>query len=447
MALPVKNFFGEIGGKTIYDFSRKLDYKLDLEQRKELCNRLLYGENGELDQFFTELFDQKFDVKEEREKTPEFEVVDEVDESNLSYTGQNISHVKLILSGEDNLYGETNIAKEIDKISNYLLFATDKEERVEYKIYKDEALFQKMLKETSVEGVTEGGEENVIHFLMEKGKNNKKAIQQIVTKEDIEKIPELKEYQKSLDSISFKLKRLAYLEKLFSKTSRFENIDLLTPEDISLLNQYKLKVEDLTQDKFKEFEKEKSLLQKHSALIKQDMIYIKDCKMGTIYFKQPLADSTEIDYDMIDWSNEEQIMALLRQNKGMNLENDMGCIMFDLHRLIKRTDTLSDRDRKILSFYRKGLTLEHIGKKMGVSKQSINSALNKIVKKIKEAYSEQYEDWYYRECEKGVYKKCSKCGEVKIENNKNFLVKSNGNYYAHCRECEKARKKEKKICA
>ncbi len=294
------NFYGKIGEKTIYDFSRLLNYNINSpEERLELVRSLLYKEDGTKEKFFEELFTQKFDLKKELEEVlMNEENEDDTDLSRLSFTGANISPVKLILSKEDALYSESNIAKELEKITNYILFSLPKEQRTEYKIYKDEQLFQKMLKEQSVEGGSNA--DLVLHFLMKNNQNFKIEKKQRIEETDIEEILELKEYKIMLDSIRFKLKKIALLEKIYGKSKGLSDLEVLTLEDKALLGEYKVKIEDLTKEFYKEQQRQKALLQKHSALIKEDMLYIKDCKKGTIYFKQPLLDTTEIDYDMLD---------------------------------------------------------------------------------------------------------------------------------------------------
>ncbi len=437
--LPVKNFYGKIDGKTIYDFSRRLNYELKTtEERLALIKELLYNEDGSVQKFFEEVFTQKFDLKKE-DITYDEEL--DVDLSKLSYTGANISPIKLILSTEDNLYSETNIAKEIERITNYILFSLPKEQRTEYKIYKDEQLFNKMIKEQSLEGATDGDTDQSIHFLMTNNSNYKNAIEQKITKEDIERIPELKDYDKMLQAVKFKLQKIALLEKLYGKTNKFSKLEEITHDDLGLLHQYGLEKEDLSKDLYRDEQKNKTLLQKQSALIKEDMIMIKDAKLGTIYFKQPLADSTEIEWDELDFSNEEHMKNLLRiPPKGIDLQQDMVCMQYDLEKLIKDSE-LSERDIEILHMYRAGLTQEIIAKKLEIKQPAVIKYLDKIVKNIIDTYNKQYQDWYYLNIEKGTYKTCSKCGEVKILNKENFSQRKNGNYYNYCKECDKKSKK------
>jgi hypothetical protein len=62
---------------------------------------------------------------------------------------------------------------------------------------------------------------------------------------------------------------------------------------------------------------------------------------------------------------------------------------------------------------------------------------NKIPKLIASAAEDQYLEWYYTTQEKGVYKKCSRCGQVKLAHNKYFSKNktSRDGFYSICKAC------------
>lgn len=441
MGIMVKNFYGKLGagdGKSIYDFSRALNYRLETtEERIELLNSLIFDENGQLDKYFQEVFTQKFDLKGEN-LYEDLENMD-IDMNKLSFTGVNVSNVKLILSKEDNLYSETNVAKELEKMGSYIIFSAEKDKKTDYRIYKDEQLFNRMMKEQNFGDGSQEEIDTTIHILLEKSQNFKTEAKQQIYKDDIEKFEILAEYQMLLDLITYKLKRISMLEKIFGKTKSFTDIEQLTYEDESYIHQFNLNKEDLTVELYKEAQKHKSLLQKHSALVKKDMLDIKDCLTGTIYFKQSLADSTEIDYDQLDWNNPAHVDALLKiPPKGDDLQQDMVCIQYDLENLLKEID-LSKEDKEILKYYRAGLTLEQIGRKFNFSHMAIKKRITAIIKKIIDKYQENYEDWYYTEIEKGQYKTCKKCGEVKLATERFYDKDKTGKFGLRttCKICRK----------
>ena len=70
----------------------------------------------------------------------------------------------------------------------------------------------------------------------------------------------------------------------------------------------------------------------------------------------------------------------------------------------------------------------------------------KIPSLIASAAEDQYLDWYYLNVEKGKYKKCSRCGEVKLAHNKYFSKNktSKDGFYSICKACRNT-KTDKKV--
>ena len=62
---------------------------------------------------------------------------------------------------------------------------------------------------------------------------------------------------------------------------------------------------------------------------------------------------------------------------------------------------------------------------------------NKIPKIIAEKAKEEYLIWYYTYVEKGQWKKCSRCGQIKLAHNKFFSKNktSKDHFYSICKEC------------
>ena len=68
---------------------------------------------------------------------------------------------------------------------------------------------------------------------------------------------------------------------------------------------------------------------------------------------------------------------------------------------------------------------------------------NKIPKLIAEEEEKRALVWYYTEVEKGKWKRCSRCGQVKLAHNK-FFSKNNTSkdgFYSICKECRNKRKR------
>lgn len=68
----------------------------------------------------------------------------------------------------------------------------------------------------------------------------------------------------------------------------------------------------------------------------------------------------------------------------------------------------------------------------------------KIPKLIASAAEDQYLDWYYLNEEKGKYKRCSRCGQVKLAHNKYFSKNktSKDGFYSICKCCRNSKAKK-----
>ena len=71
---------------------------------------------------------------------------------------------------------------------------------------------------------------------------------------------------------------------------------------------------------------------------------------------------------------------------------------------------------------------------------------NKIPKILAEKAKENYLIWHYTEVERGTWKRCTRCGEVKLAHNR-FFSKNNTSkdgFYSICKCCRNSKNKEKK---
>ena len=67
----------------------------------------------------------------------------------------------------------------------------------------------------------------------------------------------------------------------------------------------------------------------------------------------------------------------------------------------------------------------------------------KIPNLIASAAEDEVLDWYYLNEEKGKYKRCSRCGQIKLAHNKYFSKNktSKDGFYSICKQCRNKKKK------
>lgn len=187
----------------------------------------------------------------------------------------------------------------------------------------------------------------------------------------------------------------------------------------------------------------KYFLRKELGRLKQDMLDVKKSYERAIKWKQPLKDNMKINWEYVDFSNKDHVLSLIPLLKRKeNLCSDLGCILYDLKNLIDRTE-FTDRQKEVLDLWMQDIPISgdhskgnrNIAKELGISQQSVTKALNRATDRICKTYIEQYEDWYYLNVEKGTYKKCSKCGEIKLI--QRFDKNGSKGYKSVCKECRK----------
>jgi predicted DNA binding protein len=198
--------------------------------------------------------------------------------------------------------------------------------------------------------------------------------------------------------------------------------EYLRSENNRLWNQSNLSHEEL---------KRKYLIKKIMPELKKDMLIVKRELQRPIIWKAPLSPSGCPSWDELDMFDKKVVKELLRVHKGNDLQDDLTCIIEDLKNLIEKID-LTDKQRKILDMWSCGVTLEDIAKYTKISDDAVSRALNTIVNKIIKQYEEEYTDWYYLNICKGEYKKCSKCGEIKLVSN---FCKNGNRLRGNCKNC------------
>ena len=384
-------FFSKIDGKGIYDYTQ-LDTNIDdLEGRLKYIYDLLNitkDENGiefSNDEFWNEIFIQR------NNKT---------------------SYIDLCPNTETELYSDSNVAKTLEMLSNYILWCDpNKKEKSYIKIYDDEKKFRDALykEKKYIEKYGERLEEGVA--LLRHQKNYKKAKDEVVTSEDLKKYPELMEYKKEIDRLS------AYIKE-------------------NRLDEFVEYMQKKGHKKIKTNKQAKSFLTNHIGLLKKDMLQCKIELARPIVWKQPLKDEGCPDWNEFDELDNSQIKALLqlyKESEVYDFQDDLGCMFQELENVLRKIK-LTDKQREVLELWKSGMTIKNIAKELNKKPQAINQMLDTVVNKIVQVYEEQLEDWYYLNICKGEYKKCNKCGEVKLINK--FNKNGKGGVRNMCKICQ-----------
>ena len=317
----------------------------------------------------------------------------------------------------------------LDKLSNYIIFAMDKEEKKQKKILTDNHMVTVNRRETSYEGLAgklENGEDG-IYNIMVNDKNIIFAPKVSITERDVETIPGLKELQEEIAKIEAQ-----------SKTARGKRAYLLKRQLIEMRqDQYVLK--NTNRKPTYVMNVTKSL----SKLDLPDENYIDDegnVKSATL----------------INLFEPKHISALLC-NYSQIKEECQDKFNSDIKQLMEDLDTLVDATLKekypmyqdLVVYKIDGMSNLEIQEKLkddyGIkhSVEYISSLQrNKIPKMIADKAADDYLIWHYTNVEYGHWKKCSRCGQVKLAHNRFFSKNSTSKdgFYSICKECRNKKK-------
>lgn len=313
----------------------------------------------------------------------------------------------------------------LEKLADYIIFSMDKEERKNKKILTDNRMVTVNKRETSFEGLVgklENGEDGIYNMIA----NDKNIIFQpkvSITEEDLAAMPALRELYEAIQEV----------EKA-SKNARGARAYALKRQLIEMRkDQYIIKAS------YNQPAKSVNLIKSFSKIDFDENITIN-------------AAGEVVSDGIVNFFNEKHVSALLCNYKKLKedtkdkLNSDAKWMMEDFGALVERTlgggkfpiyydivkfkiDNLSNAEIQLL-----------IEQEYGVkhSVEYISSLWrNKIPKLIAQQATNEYLIWHYTNVEKGQWKKCTRCGQIKLAHN-NFFSKnktSKDGYYSICKEC------------
>ena len=323
--------------------------------------------------------------------------------------------------------------KYLEILTDYIIFAMDKEERKKKKILTDNRMVTVNKRETSFQGLTarlENGEDGIYNMIA----NDKNIIftpKISITQKDIDDIPALKQLREAIDLV----------EKQFKAATG----------------------------------KKKFLLKKQLIEMRQDQYVIKNAYRQPMYFMNAVKSFNQVQLDenititengevksdgIITFFDPKHISALLCNYSKLK-EDSYGRFWSDSYFLMEDLDNLVDRTLKNDYPLYYDLLIYKIDGKQNIEIQSLLqekhgikhsveyiSSLwrNKIPKLISEKAQEEYLVWYYTTQEYGKWKKCSRCGQVKLAHNRFFSKNktSKDGYYSICKTCRNKKPAQKK---
>lgn len=255
------------------------------------------------------------------------------------------------------LADDINLFKNIEMLGTYLLNSKDlpTESKQEYKIYTDEQLFIKAVKEN------EGDYENAMIFLKTNKRNEYKVEKPGITVEDLE--------DERLKFYLGEYKIMAdYIKNQLSLARRGEKIEI---QNIKLGK-------------------------KIARDLKDDMELLKEKIIQPIKLPCNGDFSAKVDWDQFSYTNKEHIRAMLYVNKSMIMpDDDVSLIRYDIDcalKDLKANGKLDNKDLILLNLLKKekSFTFEDIGYELKMTKQAVNGRINRIVNRLVKYFDSKY---------------------------------------------------------
>ena len=317
----------------------------------------------------------------------------------------------------------------LETLADYLVLCMEKQEKKERKLLTDNRMATVNKRETSYEGLVsqlENGEDGIYNMIT----NNKNTIFQpkvMITKQDVEEIPGMKQLREAIKMWETKLKSASGREAFIIKSAIIE----LRKDQYIIKDAYRKPIipKNITRSR-------------HFTPLESDFSF---------------DDEGYVVPEGVSLCNPKVVSAILC-NYSLMKQESWGEFEKDLWYLMQEFDEVADAALKDYPLYDRiceykvdGLQnidiQEKIQEEFGIkhSVEYISSLWrNKIPKLIASEAEDRLLDWYFLNEMKGKYKKCSRCGEIKLAHNKYFSKNktSKDGFYSICKCCRNSKAKK-----
>lgn len=353
-----------------------------------------------------------------------------IEQLKLDYTIQDPeARTELVKKIVENTPPEKLNNKYLQILADYIIFAMTKKEKKQKNINTDNRMITINRRETSFQGLVgkfENGEDGIYNMIIN-DKNVLLTPKYKISQEEYQNIPELKELRQNIKIVEEEAKKARGKKKYLLKKQLIEMRQdqyiiksSYRPVTYSLNLIKSFSTLDLS-DKI-EIDENKNIINKGLiSLMNPTHISILLCNYSKIKQQAEGYFTSDIFYLMMDLQN--IIDAALKEKYPL---------YYDL--LIYKIDGKSNLEIQQLLYntYNISYSIEYL------------SSLwrKKIPKLIAEYEEKEYLVWYYTFVKKGKWKRCSRCGEVKLAHNK-FFSKNNTSkdgWYSICKECRNKKK-------
>ena len=322
--------------------------------------------------------------------------------------------------------------KYLEILANYIILAkTKNEKKQKYKINTDNEMVTVNKRETSFQGLVskfENGEDGIYNMIINNDKNVFLTPKyEKITEQDLEQIPELKQLHQAIQTVEEQAKVATGRKKYLLKQQIIE----MRRDQYIIKNSYHPVIYSL------------NLVKSFSNIDLSDYIEINE--QGQLINKGliSLFNPTHISILLCNYSK-------IKEDCWDKFNSDIFYMMKDLE------DIIDGALKEQYPLYY-DIIIHKIDGKQNIEIQQelyatygtthsieyISSLWRKKIPKLIADYQEkQYLEWYYTFKEKGKWKRCSRCGQIKLAHNKFFSKNSTSKdkFYSICKECRNKKK-------
>ena len=426
-------FKSKIDGKQLKDYKYKINWNIkDLDIRRKAINNILnlneYGMSE--DTFWQEIWD--------------------------------CGVCKAILGKSDTRWEETDVAHFLEVMGSYLLYSYNKKEKKRNKDLelKDELGCEEVVNDSNyrlappekisasdyvMRDLFKGTYEEYVNKVKPTGYEIKEeeSFNRIKHNEE-EKIKLLKDARDNYNILRSQMKKLRNSEVIqFNPKEEvliYNNIDILLSTQLKRFGLDNSEIQRI-EDSWKPIVRKTNVNLYHVTDMfksqKDYMISVKLAYTNRVKTNPPKCPVNKNILENIDYLNETHVKAMLYLNaKNLDPSKELSIVAYDIDKKIKELYSygrLNDRDVYIIDGLRFGLTDYAIAKELGLKRNSVVMAIKKIVNRITDSFYNDMFDLYYLNERKGKYKKCSRCGEVKLIRE---FAKNGNRLRSNCKKCK-----------
>ena len=314
----------------------------------------------------------------------------------------------------------------LETLADYLVLAMEKQERKEKKILTENRMATVNKRETSFEGLVsqfENGEDGIYNLVTE-DKNQIFQHKVEITEQDLEEIPFLKQVREAIEMWEGKLKTATGRDAFIIKKAIID----LRKDQYIIKNAYR-----------------KPVVTMHAS---HGSHYV------PLDYTEAVVDG-EVQYSGASLLDYKVCSAVLCNYSKLKAAGE-GNFMSDTWYFMEDFDRICGMALKDYPYYERLIEYKIDAKQnneiqdllqaeFGIrhSAEYISSLWrNKIPKLIAAQAEDEFLDWWYLQEEKGQYKRCTRCGQLKLANNKYFSKNktSKDGYYSICKSCRNSKK-------